>query len=132
MLDRAHRSIEIEGAIELPVRLVLAQMPPELVNEKAQRISDSQMMSVPLAAILPHLREARIAFSPAEIREWLPESAKRALEEGDDDAEETESVILPLALIVPQLPQEALALPPPSPPAWANVDQSERVVFARV
>ncbi len=123
----------MEGEIELPVRLVLGQMPPELVNERAEKVSESQMMSVPLAGILPQLREARIAFSPAEIQEWLPESAKKAvnLEEGDEDAEEAESVVLPLAVIVPQLPKEALTLPRPSPPMWANVDQSERVVFAR-
>ncbi|MDH4179025.1 MAG: hypothetical protein OEV33_00825 [Armatimonadota bacterium] len=132
MLDRAHRPVRMEGAIELPVRLVLAQMPPELVNERAEKISDSHMMSVPLEAILPQLKEARVAFSPAQIREWLPDSARRALTQGDADAEETESVILPLAQIVPQLPQDALALPAPSPPAWANVGDTESVVFATV
>lgn len=133
MLDRAHRRVEIEGEIELPVRVVLAQMPPELVNERAEKIGESQMMSVPLGAVLPQLKEARVAFSPSEVREWLPDSAKRAvnLAEGARDGEEEASVVLPLALVVTQLPEEALVLPAPSPPAWANVEQSERVVFAR-
>jgi len=114
------------------VRVVLAQLAPELVNERAQKIDESQMMSIPLGAVLPQLKEARVVFSAAQIYAWLPDFAKKAVTAPADDAVETESVTLPLALIVPQLPSEALTLPAPSPPAWASAKQSEHVVFARV
>jgi len=132
MLETTHRPVDMEGAVQLPVRAVLAQLPPELVNERAQKIDESQMMSIPLGAVLPQLKEARVVFSAAQIYDWLPDFAKKAVTAPADDAAETESVTLPLALIVPQLPSEALTLPPPSPPAWASAEQSEHVVFARV
>jgi hypothetical protein len=70
--------------------------------------------------------------SLAQIRQWLPDRARKALAEQDDAIENSESVPLPLELIVPRLPAETLALPEPSPPTWAGMDQSERVVFAKV
>ena len=131
MLETTHRRMDLEGAVQLPVQAVLAQLPPELVNERAQKIDDSQMMAIPLGAVLTQLKEARVVSSAAQIYDWLPDSAKKAVTVPAGDAGEAESVTLPLALIVPQLPSEALALPPPSPPAWASADQSEHVVFAR-
>ncbi len=130
MLETTHRPTDLEGVVQLPVRAVLAQLPPGLVTDRAQKIDESQMMSIPLGAVLPQLKEARVAFSAAQIYGWLPDFAKKAVTAAADDADE--SVALPLALIVPQLPSEALALPPPSPPAWASAEQSEHVVFARV
>lgn len=132
MLERSPRRLDIEGTVELPARVVLAQMPPELLNDRMQKIDDSQMMSIPLSAILPQLKEAQVAFRPSEIAEWLPAPARRALVREPDQGDEERSVVLPLALIVPHLAEEALALPPPSPPAWANVDEPQRVVFARI
>ncbi|MDH4179438.1 MAG: hypothetical protein OEV33_02930, partial [Armatimonadota bacterium] len=131
MLETTHRPIDLEGVVQLPVQAVLAQLPAELMNERARKIDDSQMMKIPLGAVLRQLKEARVVFSAAQIYDWLPDSVKRAVTAPAGDAGETESVMLPLALIVQQLPSEALALPPPSPPAWASADQSEHVVFAR-
>ena len=131
MLETTHRPVDLEGAVQLPVQAVLAQLPSELMKERAHKIDDSQMMTIPLGAVLAQLKEARVVFSAAQIYDWLPDSAKRAVRAPAGDAGEAESVTLPLALIIPQLPSEALALPPPSPPAWASADQSEHVVFAR-
>ena len=132
MTDVPRPRVELDGTVELRVRAVMNQMPQELLKEKARGIDDSQMMSIPLEAILPQLREGRIVFSPAQIREWLPAGARRAVVEVEERDQEAVSVTLPLELSVPQLPPEALALPAPSPPEWAKEDESDRVVFARI
>jgi len=123
---------EVEGTIELPVRAVLAQMPQELVRDGVREIKDLHMISIPLEVVLPQLREARVVATVAQIRRWLAAGARKLLVEPPDLDEERESVKLPLELIVPQLPREALALPAPSPPAWARVDEIEHIVFATV
>ncbi len=132
MLDTTRPHAGLEGSVELPIRAMLAQMPQELLTAKAQEIEDTQVVSIPLDVILPQLKEAQVLVSLAQIRQWLPDRARKALAEQDDAIEKSESVPLPLELIVPRLPAETLALPEPSPPTWAGMDQSERVVFAKV
>ncbi len=124
-------SEEIEGDVDLPVRDVLAQIPQEFVSEKAERLDGSEVVSLPLATILPQLREARIVIRFDELCERLPDglidvSETRRLEEA-----ETPLVLLPLELVVPRLPEGILVLPPPSPPAWAKLELTDKVVFAR-
>ena len=132
MLDAVRPPLGIDGALELPVRMVLAQMPHELLSDRASEIDNSQVMLIPLDVILPQLREARVVVTPAQVRGWLPSSARRALVDLDEAEEAAESqVLLPLELVVPRLPPEALALAAPSPPAWADAEGAERVVFAR-
>ena len=132
MLETSRPHAGLEGSVELPIRAMLAQMPQDLLTAKAQEIDDRQVVSIPLDVILPQLKEAQVVVSLAQIRQWLPDRVKKALAEQDDAIENSESVPLPLELIVPGLPAETLALPEPSPPAWAEIDQSERVVFAKV
>jgi len=121
---------EVEGSIELPLSAVLAELPRETVTEKVRAMSASQTVSIPLEAIIPQLREARVTFSIAQIMEWLPSRVRKALVQPTDLSLDDDSVELLLELIVPQLPPGSLALPSPSPPPWADVDLSEGVVFA--
>jgi hypothetical protein len=124
----------IEGEVALPLSTVLALLPENLVTDRALALGDAESMTIPYEVVLPQLREAQVVFSVAELRAWIPPAVRKALLQPADSDIETENglVSLPLELIVPQLPPEALALPPPSPPAWARVEAQERVVFATV
>ncbi len=133
-------AVAAEATVEIPLRAVFAQIPQHLLQEAARDIDDSSVVSIPLDVIQPQLREAEIVVTLAQIREWLPPGARKLLVESSDPDEEREplpagrqaGLKLPLELIVPQLPPGALALPPPSPPAWASTEEAELVVFATV
>ena len=120
-----------DGQVNLPLPLLLSLLPAELAGNKPVRDPDSVEVAIPLASIVPQLKEARILVSFAQLHEWLPAGAMRKPAGSDSDAEdEFNMVILPLAWVVPRLPAEVLELPPPSPPAWAEVEEEEPVVFA--
>ena len=121
-----------QGVIELSVRAVLGHVPQDLLANPAHEIKDSQTVPIPLGVILPQLREAQILASLAQIRSWLPTGARKLLVETFHLDEEQEVVKLPLDLIVAQLPPRTLALPPPSPPAWARADEIAEIAFAAV
>ncbi len=124
----------IDGEVELSLSGVLALMPENLVTDRALALSDTEVVRIPLTAILPQLKEAQVVFNVGELREWIPLTVRKALVQPDQSDIETENglVALPLNLVVPQVPAEAFELPPPSPPAWAKVDADEHVVFATV
>jgi hypothetical protein len=121
---------DMEGAINLPASAILAQLPREMVTEKALAMADSHDVPIPLEAILGQLREARVVVSIAQVMEWLPSRVRKALVQPAELTLREDAVELPLNLVVTRLPPEALALPPPSPPEWADVGTSEGVVFA--
>lgn len=126
--------LSIEGEVEVPARAVLASFPEELVTDRAMALADSQSFRIRLDIIHPQLKEAQVVFSVGELRGMLPPSVRKALVQPDDSGHEVEStpIALPLQAIVPQIPPEALELPPPSPPAWAEVEATEKVVFATI
>ncbi len=127
-------NVMLEGDIALPLSTVLSLLPDNLVTNQALALSDSQTVTIPLSVIHPQLKEAQVVFSVAELRTWLPPVVRKAIVQPSESDIEIENglVSLPLELIVPQLPSEALELPAPSPPAWAELQESERVVFARI
>jgi hypothetical protein len=109
--------LEIEGWVRVPAAALLEQLPA------GTEIEDEQV-EIPLALIVPRLREGELRIPVAELDGIisLPPGA-------DDDV----SVELPLAQVVPQLPDEALELPPCSPPQWLLVDaELEDIFFAKV
>ncbi len=118
------------GPIEVPATALLAELPREMVTDKARRLCDSEQIALPGDKVLPQLREAQVVFSISEIIELLPPRAQKAVSDRPDLSEECVSI--PLELIVPQLPLETFALPPASPPEWADVAQTDGVVFATV
>jgi len=122
----------LEGEIELPLSTVLALFPEDILTDKALALGDTVSMSIPIDVIHPQLKEAQVVFSMADFRNWLPPVMRKALVQSGDSNIEVENtlVLLPLELIVPQLTPEALELPPPSPPPWAEVGTAESVVFA--
>ncbi len=121
----------IEGDVEIPVREILAQIPQEFVSEKADRLDGSEMVPFPLAAILPQLKEARVVVRFDELCERLPDGVIDASETRRLEEAETPLVLLPLELVVPRLPEGVFSLPAPSPPAWAKLELTDKVVFAR-
>lgn len=125
-------AVEIEGVVRLPLREVLTRMPAGVVSERGRAVDDTLTMEIPLEEVHPQLKEARVTFTVAELRQWLPPAGRKAVRAaaGADPEKESEQVELPLDLIVPQLPEGALALPEPSPPDWAKVEQGEPIVFA--
>jgi len=121
----------MDGHVSLPLSLLLTLLPQELVGEKAQRNQESVEVAIPLASVIPQLREARIVVSLADLHEWLPAGTMKKLPGRESEAgDQGDLVILPLAWVVPRLPSEVLELPPPSPPAWAEAKEDEPVVFA--
>ncbi len=128
--------LSVEGEIELPLSSVLALLPEEVVTEKALAVGGSQSLRISLDVIHPQLREGQLLFTLAEIRGMLPQNVRKVLvQPGGSDAEvEDTPVPLPLDVVVPQLPPEALELPPPSPPAWAEVEvkETDTIVFATI
>jgi hypothetical protein len=129
--DLARPLMELEGTVEVPLRPLLAQVPEDLWGENVHDYDESHPVPIPLEVIIPQLREARIVARLGDLHEWLPPGTMRAPLEFDLEREAA-LVILPLEWIVPQLPPEALELPPPSPPAWAKVSETESVLFATV
>ena len=122
---------EMEGQVSLPLPLLLSLLPDELLGNKPVRNEESLEVAIPLASIVPQLKEARILVSFADLHEWLPAGTMKKPPDSDSEAaDEFNTVILPLAWVVPRLPSEVLELPPPSPPAWAEVEEEEPVVFA--
>ncbi len=123
----------MEGCLELPLRDVLAQIPQEFVAEKAARHDDTKPVSLPLAVIVPQLREARIVIRLDELCDRLPRGVVNLPDLWAGPAEdEVPLVLLPLEMVVPRLPEGTLELPSPSPPSWAKLAYTEKVVFARV
>jgi len=121
----------MDGHVSLPLSLLLTLLPQELVGEKAQRNQESVEVAIPLASVIPQLREARIVVSLADLYELLPAGTMKKLPGRESEAgDQGDLVILPLAWVVPRLPSEVLELPPPSPPAWAEAKEDEPVVFA--
>lgn len=127
-------SAMMEGDIALPLSTILSLLPDHLVTNQALALSDSQAVTIPLSVIHPQLKEAQVVFSVADLRAWLPPLVRKAIVQPSESDIEIENglVSLPLELIVPQLPPDALQLPAPSPPTWAELQESERVVFARI
>jgi hypothetical protein len=124
-------SPELDGSVDIPLDALLAQIPRDLWGDSAEGYSASLPVPVPLEAIVPQLKEARVVMRLAALRELLPPGAMQDLSDTEPDREDG-LVLLPLELIVPQLPPEALELPPPSPPAWAKVDEDDSVLFATI
>jgi hypothetical protein len=126
-----HR-LDIEGEIELPASAVLALLPEELATDKALAIGEAQTVTIPLHVVHPQLREGQVLFTVGELRSMLPPAVRKALVQPSDSDPEMENipVSLPLEHVVPQLPAEALELPAASPPDWAEVDETEKIVFA--
>ena len=124
----------IEGDVELPLSSVLALFPEDIVTDKALALSDTGSMGIPFDVIHPQLKEAQVVFSVADLRNWLPPAVRKSLVQSSDSDLEVENtlVLLPLESIVPQLPPEALELPLPSPPPWAEVEAAESIVFAKI
>jgi hypothetical protein len=118
-----------DRAIALPLGGLLGIVPHELLDRRADKYPDSHPVSVPLEVIFPQLREAQIFVRLSDLRGWLPSGVMKAPGEEGGPGEEA-SVMLPLELVVSKLPAEALALPPPSPPAWAELEAPEAVSFA--
>lgn len=127
----SHPVVDLDGTIELPLRALLAQIPSDLWGESVSEYGESHPVPVPLDVILPQLKEARIAVRLGALHDWLPPGTMRSPLESDLEREAA-LVLLPLELIVPQLPPEALELPPPSPPSWARVHDSDAVLFATI
>ena len=124
-------SLELDGSVDLPFDVLLAQVPRDMWGDGAEGYSASLPVPVPLEVIFPQIKEARVVMRLADLRQLLPPGAMKDPSDTDLDREEG-LVLLPLELIVPQLPPEALELPPPSPPAWATVDEDESVLFATI
>jgi len=125
-------SLALEGEVTLPASTVLALLPEAVVTDKAIGLAERETVVIPLAVLHAQLREAQIAFNLGEVQSWLPHSIQKALAASEGGADIANSlVILPLETIVPHLPPEALELPPPSPPAWANASTEETLVFAK-
>lgn len=124
--------VDIDGAVEIPLRLLLGQLPAELLSETAREYDESHPVSVPLELVLPQLREARVVLALRDLAECLPPETLKPTALSDPESAKLE-VQLPLEEVVPQVPAEALALPSPSLPAWARVTvEVEPVVFATV
>jgi hypothetical protein len=122
-------ALDVDGAIDLPLHALLAQIPRDMWGESANGYAPTHPVPVPLEVIAPQLKEARVVLRLGDLYELLPPGAMRDISLVDPGREDG-LVLLPLELIVPQLPAEVLELPPPSPPAWANVDENESVLFA--
>ncbi len=133
-LGMTSSAMMMEGDIALPLSTILSLLPDHLVTNQALAFSDSQAVTIPLSIIHTQLKEAQIVFSVADLRTWLPPLVKKAIVQPSESDIEMENglVSLPLELIVSQLPPDALQLPAPSPPSWAELQESERVVFARI
>ncbi len=126
--------LSIEGEVEVPAKPVLALFPEGLATDRAMAVAETQSFRIPLHMVHPQLREAQVVFSVGELRGMLPPNVRKALVQSEDSGHEAEStpIPLPLQVIVPQLPPDALELPPPSPPAWAEAEATEKVVFATI
>ena len=122
---------QVEGYLDLPLRDVLAQIPHEFISEKAARHDGAEPVSLPLAVVLPQLREARIVIRLDELCDRLPSDVVDLPEAMVMAEEEVPLVLIPIELVVPRLPEGALEMPPASPPAWAKLECTEKVVFAR-
>jgi len=124
-------SLELDGTIDLPLGAVLAQVPRELWGEAAGQYTSSHPVPIPVEVVVPQLKEGRIMVRWPDLCEWLPPGAGRAdVELGHDKREEL--VLLPLEFVVLQLPHEVFELPEATLPAWAEVDEEESVLFARI
>ena len=122
---------QIAGTIELPLRTLLPRIPQDYVAPRATQYSPSHPVSIPLSLIVPQLKEGQIFVRLEEMRDLLPPGLLVAPE---STGLEGDPLLVSLALedVVPALPLEVLELPPPSPPAWAELPDPETVVFATV
>jgi hypothetical protein len=118
--------------IEVPLSALLAELPREMVTDKARQMSDGRAVVLPADSILPQLAEAQVRLGIHEFTELLPSNVRKALLSPSDISLEFDQVDIPLELIVPQLPADAFALAPASPPEWADVDETDGIVFATV
>ncbi len=122
---------QYRGSIELPLRVLLAEIPARWLAPGSARYTESEAVSVPLALIVPQLRDAQVYLTFDELRQILPPHVLNLAENADSEGEST-VVLLPLEEVVSQLPPSVLELPPSSPPAWAELPDPESVVFATV
>lgn len=120
----------VKGTIELPLSVLLAELPQELVTDRAANHDESELVSIPMQVVVKQLREAQIVVTLDDCYDWLPSGVMGSPGEFAVSDEGAASVILPLELVVPQLPPEVFELPPPSPPAWAEAEVEDSVVFA--
>ena len=123
-------SAPVKGTIEVPLRVLLAELPQELVTDRAAEHDESELVSIPMNVVVRQLREAQIVVTLDDCYDWLPSGVMGSPGDFAISDEGAASVILPLELVVPQLPPEVFELPPPSPPAWAEAEVDESVVFA--
>ena len=123
-------SASVKGTIEVPLSVLLAELPQELVTDRAAEHDESELVSIPMNVVVRQLREAQIVVTLDDCYDWLPSGVMGSPGEFAVSDEGAASVILPLELVVPQLPPEVFELPPPSPPAWAQAEVDESVVFA--
>jgi hypothetical protein len=121
---------QYRGTVAVPLRVLLAHVPADCLNTKgvAQQ-GDSLPISVPLSLIVPQLREAQLVLSLEELRKLLPAGLLTKPEAIGLEGEPT-LVFLAVEEVVPLLPSDVWELPPPSPPAWAELPDPEDVVFA--
>jgi hypothetical protein len=122
---------QIDGYLDLPLHDVLAQIPQEFIAEKAARHDRAEPVSLPLAVVVRQLKEARIVIRFDELCDRLPSDVVNLPDMLSMAEEEVPLVLLPLELVVPRLPEGVLELPAPSLPAWAKLECTEKVVFAR-
>jgi hypothetical protein len=123
---------QADTAIEVPVMALLAELPREMVTDEARALDDGRSVVIPTDRVLPQLREAQVLLSIQEITELLPHRMRKALSQPAEVNLGCDTVNIPLELIVPQIPLDAFALPDPSPPAWADVEEPDGIVFATV
>jgi hypothetical protein len=122
---------QIPGSITLPLSSVLPRIPQDDVSRLASEYPPDHPVSIPLFLIVPQLKEAQIFVRLEEMQRLLPSGVLVTQPDGGPQGEPL-LVSLALADVVPALPAEVLELPPPSPPAWADLPDPESVVFATV
>jgi len=105
----------IEGSLSLPLRVALQNV----ASFSAAADSGEVEIEVPLALIVPHLKEGRIVVAARDLAPHFPPGVNVG----------QETVELPLREVVLALPADVLRLPHASPPAWARVEGLDQEVL---
>lgn len=105
----------IEGSIALPLQVALKNV----ASFSAAADDGEARIEVPLALIVPHLKEGQIVVATRDLAPHLPPGVTVG----------QESVELPLREVVLALPPDVLRLPPANPPAWARVEGLDQEVL---
>ncbi len=119
-----------EHKILIPLQLLACQLPSGVLKQEVmERLPRERLeVAVPLNVIFPQLKEALVQISVALLLSFFPKGWVLPPAAGGE-----EKITLPLEAVIPQVPEEALQLPAPSPPAWAGVlQEEEKLLFARV